>query len=90
MVLCGNCISLSLSFFLSLSISSDEPVKQNVAVVSVLDLQQVADETIAGAALDEIPLCREKLLRNRLAKLLQEVVEQRKLGVLFDLIAKIK
>ena len=52
----------------------------------VLDLQQVADEAVAGAALDEVPLGREEGLGGGAAMLLQEVVEQRQLAVLLHLV----
>ena len=54
----------------------------------VLDLQQVAEDAVAGAALDEVALRLEKLLCGRGAKLLDEVAEQRQLALLLDLVER--
>ena len=37
-------------------------VKQDVPVMSVLDLQEVGDDAVGRAALDEVSLSREELL----------------------------
>ena len=50
-----------------------------VCVSPVLHLQQVADQTVSGAALDEVPLCGEERFGGEAAVFLQEVVEQRQL-----------
>ena len=53
-------------------------VEQDVAVVAVFDLEQVAGDRVAGAALDKVLLRGQELLAHaRLPELLQEVVEQR-------------
>lgn len=45
----------------------------------VLDLQQVTNEAVSGAALNKVPLSGEESLRGEAAVLLQEVVQQRQL-----------
>ena len=37
-------------------------VQKNVAVVSVFDLEEVGDDAVGRAALDEVSLSREELL----------------------------
>lgn len=51
-------------------------------VSPVFDLQQVADEAVAGAALHEVPLSGEEGLCGEAAVFLQEVVKQRQLTLL--------
>lgn len=48
----------------------------------VFNLQQVADETVAGAALHKVALGGEEGLVGVAAMLLQEVVQQRQLALL--------
>ena len=49
------------------------------------DLQEVGDDAISGAALHEVSLRRQELLRVELAELLEEVVKQGHLAVLLYL-----
>lgn len=51
----------------------------------VFDLQQVADEAVAGTALDKVSLCGEEGLSGVATMLLQEVVEQWQLALLLHL-----
>ncbi len=50
-----------------------------MCVSPVFDLQQVTDETVPGAALDEVALSGEESFGGEAAVFLQEVVEQRQL-----------
>ena len=63
-------------------------VEEDVAVVPVLDLDQVADERVGGDALDEIALRRQVGLRIGRAVLAQKVLEQRHARVLLDLVQR--
>ena len=56
--------------------------------VPVFNLQQVADEAVAGAALDEVLLGGEESLAVGRAELVHEVLEQRQLAVLLDLVQR--
>lgn len=47
----------------------------------VFDLQQVADQAVAGAALHKVPLSAQELLSGGSTVLLQEVVQQRQLAL---------
>ena len=61
------------------------PVEQNVSIMPILDLEEVADKTVARATLHEIPLGREELFGNGFPEFFQEIIEQRQLCILFDL-----
>lgn len=55
-------------------------------VSPVFDLQQVTDEAVSGAALDEVPLSGQEGLGGRSSVFLQEVVEQRQLALFLHLV----
>ena len=52
----------------------------------VFDLHEVAHQAVASTALDEVLLCRQELLTVGGAKLVHEVVHQRQLALLLDLV----
>lgn len=58
----------------------------DVIISPVFDLQQVADETVSGTALDEVPLSGQEGLGGRSSVILQEVVEQRQLALFLHLV----
>lgn len=62
-------------------------VDHDVAVVPILDLQQIADHRVGGHWLDEIAACRLKLLGRLVAVVMQEVVHQIRVGLAAQLIA---
>ena len=55
--------------------SKNSPVEKDVAIVSVFDLKEIAYQAVSRAALNEISLRRQELLRYRFTELFQEVIQ---------------
>lgn len=63
-------------------------VQQDVAVVTILHLNEITDQTVRGTALNEIFLRHAERLRGRRAELPFEVLEKRQLALLLHLMER--
>lgn len=63
-------------------------MQQDVAVVTILHLNEITDQTVRGAALNEILLRHAERLRGRRTELPFEVLEKRQLALLLHLMER--
>lgn len=63
-------------------------VQQNISVVTILHLDEIADQTVRGTALNEIFLRHAERFRGRRTKLPFKVLEKRQLALLLHLMER--